>query len=92
MKESDLERAVVRHCKAMGLVAYKFSSPAHRGVPDRLILGPRGRAMLLELKAPGKTPTALQAREIARLNELGIHATWTDNLPGAIEEIDDFFA
>jgi hypothetical protein len=89
--ERILERAVVRHCQARGLLTYKFSSPAHRGVPDRIIFGPGGRVMLLELKAPGKRPTLLQAREITRLNALGVMALWIDKVDEAIMEVDVYF-
>ena len=91
-RESEIEAKIVRHCHSRSLICYKFSSPAHRGVPDRLIMGPGGKAMFMEVKAPGKKPTALQAREIARLNALGILAVWVDNYQAAVERIDDHFA
>lgn len=91
MRERTLEKKVVKHCHAQQLKCYKFTSPSHIGVPDRLIMG-RGKAMFLELKAPGNTPTPLQWRELKSLNEHGIFATWTDNYKKAVEIIDDFFA
>ncbi len=89
MRESAIERAVVRYCQARGLPCYKFASPARRGVPDRLILY-RGRAMFLELKAPTKKPTALQQRELQRLAEAGCHTRWADSIGLAIEHIEGF--
>mgnify|MGYP001559088492 CR=1 FL=1 len=91
MKESAIERAVVAHCKARGLLCYKFSSPAHRGVPDRVILGPSGRIMFLELKAPGKHPTPLQYRELFKIGKFDFSAIWRDDAGKALWAIDTFF-
>lgn len=90
MLERDIERRVVEYCRREGLACYKFSSPAHRGVPDRLIVG-RGTVMFLELKRPGQKPTALQLRELDRLSGLGVRAAWADNYPAAVEMIADHF-
>lgn len=82
MRESALERKVVAHCKAVGVLCYKFSSPARRGVPDRLLLY-RGRVMFLELKAEGKKPTKLQERELSVLRAAGFFCEWSSNFPHA---------
>lgn len=90
MRESDLERKVVKHCKTRGILCYKFSSPAHRGVPDRTLIK-SGKILFLELKSIDTRPTALQLRELEKLREQGMHATWCDNIQSAIEIIDDHF-
>lgn len=90
MREADIERRVVKYCQRESLLIYKWSSPAHRGVPDRIIVG-RGKVMFLELKQAGKKPTALQLREIARIRDAGGWATWADNADDAIRMIRDFF-
>ena len=88
MKESALERRVVAYCKGRGMLCYKFTSPSHRGVPDRLILY-RGRALFLELKAPGKTPDPLQEREAELIRTVGGFAcVWSDNFRDAVNQID----
>lgn len=79
-KESDTEKKLGEFARARGCLYYKFSSPARRGVPDRLIIAPNGRCLFLELKAPKKTPTALQRREIELLRGNRQFAEWTDNL------------
>lgn len=78
--ESDLEKKVVAWAKSQGCLAYKFSSPAHRGVPDRVFIGPGGKVLFLELKAPGNKPTPLQARELEILRKQGCNAHWAENL------------
>lgn len=90
MKEFALERKVVAYCREQGLLCYKFSSPARRGVPDRIILY-RGRVMFLELKAPGCKPTKLQEREMSLLGEAGFSATWVDNFKDARTTLNDMF-
>ena len=89
MKESDLERQVVTHCKKVGALTYKFTSPSHRGVPDRIVIGSRA-VLFLELKAPGKKPTALQLREIDLINNRKSHAkaAWADEYDQAKNLID----
>lgn len=55
-----------------------------RGEPD--ISGCRlGQAFLLELKAPGKKPTVLQARALERWAQAGATVGWADNFDEAIE-------
>lgn len=70
--EKHLERVLVRRVQAAGGVAYKFVSPARRGVPDRLIVLPGGRVFFAELKAQGGKLTPLQQREIAQLRQRGV--------------------
>lgn len=91
MKESKLEAKIVKHCRDRGILCYKFSSPARRGVPDRLLIK-SGKVMFIEVKAPGKRPTRLQMREMAILNEAGVPVTWVDDYQIAVEKIDDWFA
>lgn len=55
----------------LGGKAYKFVSPGQSGVPDRLVLLPGGRTIFVELKAPGKKPTALQLLQHKKLRALG---------------------
>jgi hypothetical protein len=71
MRESDIEAYLVARIKAQGGHAYKFTSPARRSVPDRLIVWPGGRICFVECKAPGQRPTPAQAREHDRLRALG---------------------
>jgi hypothetical protein len=52
MKESALEQMLFRQVRARGGIAVKLA-PTQAGVPDRLILLPEGRHVLVELKADG---------------------------------------
>jgi tRNA U54 and U55 pseudouridine synthase Pus10 len=83
MPEKHVEQALVNRIKAMGGIAFKFTSPGRRSVPDRLCLLPGGRVIFVECKAPGKRPTELQAREHARLRSLGFDVRVIDNKEAA---------
>lgn len=71
MLERTVEAYLVKKVKEAGGIAYKFTSPQRRSVPDRICLFPGGRIVFVEVKAPGKKPTSLQAREHVRLDDYG---------------------
>lgn len=72
MKESTIEKHLVAQVKALGGMAYKFTSPAHRGVADRVVCLPDGQTWFVELKAPGGRLSELQKifqSDMARMNQ-----------------------
>ncbi len=72
MRESIIEKHFVAKVKALGGVAYKFTSPAHRGVADRVVCLPDGQTWFVELKAPGGRLSPLQKHfqsEMARMGQ-----------------------
>lgn len=69
MRERDVERYLVDLVKLGGGRAMKFVSPGFAGVPDRLVVLPERRIFFVEVKAPGKVPTALQRRVHAWLRQ-----------------------
>ena len=71
MSEKLIERKLREGVKALGGIALKFSSPYHRGVPDRIVLMPGGWCYFVELKTTGKKPTKLQEKAISDLRRLG---------------------
>lgn len=71
MDEKTLEQKLVKAVKRAGGVAYKFISPGHNGVPDRLVVLPN-RITFIEVKAPGRGRLSeLQKFELTRLRSLG---------------------
>jgi len=89
MLEKDVEAAFVKNVKKKGGMAYKFVSPNHRSVPDRLVLMPVPPELVevvgqyvkfIEIKAPGKKPRPAQVREINRLKALGFYAFSWDGI------------
>ena len=71
MKESALEKKfAVEVAKAKG-VTRKWSSPAHRGVMDRVVFWPEGVVHFVELKTETGTLSPLQRREKDILEAMG---------------------
>ncbi|WP_374312494.1 VRR-NUC domain-containing protein [Dongia sp.] len=71
VKENVVEGTLVAEVKRHGGVAYKFSSPARRNVPDRLVDLPGVPLFFVECKRPGEKPRKAQEREHARLRSRG---------------------
>lgn len=80
MLERDIKKYLVTRCKELGIYHRKFTSPGCVSVPD-WILANNGKCIYLELKAPGKLPTAAQQRELKRLNDAGMYATHASSYP-----------
>ena len=78
MRESIVEKAICDYAKSRGFLTYKFVSPGHKGVPDRMFISRNGKVLFMEVKAPGETPTPLQLREIRKMRERGVNAVWCD--------------
>lgn len=60
MNEKLLERKLRDGVKAQRGYAIKFFAPTFTGLPDRIVLKPRGRVWFVEVKTTGKQPTARQ--------------------------------
>ena len=60
MPEKQIERYLVDRVKLLGGRAYKFTSPAHRGVADRVVCLPNGQTWFVEVKTEGGRLSALQ--------------------------------
>lgn len=79
MLESKIEATVTRYAKLNGWLAYKWTSPSNRGVPDRLYFKD-GQLVIVEFKAPGKRPTPLQGSVHAKLSAQGFEVHIIDNI------------
>lgn len=69
--EKHIEQHLVREVKKLGGVAYKFTSPSHRGVSDRIVCL-QGQTWFVELKQPKGKLSALQelfAKDMERLGQ-----------------------
>lgn len=70
MKEKLIEQYLCKQVRdILHGIAYKFSSPGRRAVPDRLCVVP-GNVFFVECKATGEYLTEAQEREAKRLNDL----------------------
>ena len=90
IRESDVEAYLVKRVEALGGVAEKFSSPAKRSVPDRLVQwcepNRQGWVHFVECKKPGEEPTAAQARDHERRRAMGFTVVVVDSF----EAVDNY--
>jgi len=87
VRESTIEQAVCAYAKAKGCLSLKLAGQNQKGQPDRMFLH-QGHVLFVEFKAPGKRPTALQARWLDRLTEHTFHATTCDDIAAGKRLID----
>lgn len=72
MLERQIEAYLVKRAKELGGIAYKFVSPAHRGVADRIVVLPGGGVVFVELKTETGALSPLQeqfAKDMTRLGQ-----------------------
>ena len=90
MREKTIEQKLTLSVKKYGGICPKFVSPGFDGMPDRLILMPKGKLAFAEIKAPGKKPRALQTSRHTLLRRLGFRVYILDNedqIGGILDEI-----
>lgn len=78
--EKEIEKKIGLYAKSKGCLYMKFTSPAHRAVPDRIIITPSGVVGFLEVKRHKAKPTALQMAEMLALKNQGANVGWVDNV------------
>ena len=71
MKEKVIERKLIQNVRAFGGIAPKFVSPGFDGMPDRIVLLPKGRIAFVEVKVKGCKPRPLQISRHEMLRRLG---------------------
>ena len=88
MLEKDIEAHLVRRVRDAGGKAYKFVSPANRGVADRVVVMPGGRVWFVEVKAMGGRLSPLQRVFLDEVKGLGCNykIVWSK------EDVDAFVA
>ncbi len=82
MRESQIERRFVQTVRQRGGWAVKLISPNLIGLPDRLVLLPRGCVVFVELKAPGQTLRPIQQKRKNQLESLGFRVYMIDSKDG----------
>jgi hypothetical protein len=92
MLEKNIEAKVCGYARERGLLAYKFTSPAHAAVPDRLFVLPNGRMFFCEFKRQGQKPTPPQEREHHRLRQHKVSVFVIDNVDDGLRMVDEMLA
>ena len=88
MLEKEIEKKLVKEVKEKGGLCLKFVSPGVVGVPDRIVLLPKGRLAFVELKSAGKKPRPVQLKRMKELKELGFQCHIIDEKNKIGEIID----
>lgn len=70
IKESDIEKYLIKLCKKNDYFTTKFTSPGLNGVPDRLVITPN-QTLFIELKKPKMATRALQDAVIRQMRRSG---------------------
>ena len=86
--ERDIERYLVRRTIEHGGKAYKFVSPGHVGVADRIVLLPGGVVWFVELKTAKGRLSAWQKLFAADLRRMGMNYI----VIRSKEEVDQWFS
>ena len=91
VREKEIEKKLREEVKKRGGIAPKWVSPGMSGVPDRLILFPKGKIAFAETKAPGEKPRHLQVSRHRLLRRLGFKVYVIDrkeDIEGVLDEIE----
>jgi hypothetical protein len=98
MLEKQIEKKGNDYAKSLNVTNYKFTSPGHSGVPDRIYIReiPLFLRTLIakyirfvEYKREGQKPTGPQSREHLRLQALGFRVDVVDSVEDAQRVIND---
>ena len=87
MLERTIELKFVKEVKKAGGIALKLVCPGYIGMPDRLVLMPRGKMFFSEMKAPGQKPRPVQVKRHEMLRNLGFKVYVVDSLEVMPDEI-----
>ncbi len=79
MLEREIEKKVVKYAIDKNFLAYKFTSPSNRSVPDRLFISPTGKIFFIEFKRKNKLPTKLQAITINKFKLRNVDVSVIDD-------------
>jgi len=88
MLERDIEKKVCDYAKLHQMLAYKFTSPGHIGVPDRMFITLDGRIFFIEFKSEKGKLTPNQQRENLRLINRGVDVYTVNNVENGKKIID----
>lgn len=87
--EKTIEKKVCDYAVKRGCYVRKFTSPARRGVPDRLFITPHGRVFFIEFKSPTGSTTVLQQRELRAIRERGVSAFEINSYQGGVDRVNE---
>jgi len=90
LREKEIEKQLVMGVKKRGGICPKWVCQGFDGMPDRLVFLPGGKFGMVEVKAPGQKPRALQVSRHRLLEKLGFRVYVLDTpeqIGGILDEI-----
>ena len=91
MLEKEIEKQLVVETKRMKGLALKFTSPGFVGVPDRLVLLPKGKLAFVEVKREGEKPRPIQISRHKLLRKLGFKVYVLDSKKQIKEILNEIY-
>lgn len=79
MKEKLIEQKFVNEIKAKKGLCLKMTCPSFIGMPDRLVLLPKGKLGFVEVKRKGQKPRPIQLSRHRLLKNLGFQVFVLDD-------------
>ena len=89
MKESQIEKAIVKYAKNKGILSFKFNSRNIIGVPDRIFISAYNNIFFIEFKRPKGSLTTIQNYIIKILREKGCNVHLVGNIEQGKQIIDN---
>ncbi len=89
MREKEIEQKLKMEVNAHDGICWKFVSPGTAGVPDRIILMPKGKIAFVEVKTKGEKPRPLQLSRHRLLKKLGFNVYILDDVSQIGRIIDE---
>jgi len=87
--EKEVEKKACAYGRKTGWECRKYTSPAHRSVPDRLCLHDFGTVIFIEFKRLGEDATDQQLIEHKKLRARGFTVYVIDNFEDAKRVLDE---
>ena len=81
--EHKVDLHLGKQLKDLGCLYYKWVSPGRAGVPDRIIITPKGRVIFAELKTDLGRLSPAQRYQIKMLSGCGVDVRVVQGIPGA---------
>lgn len=91
MREQNIEKYLKEEVRKRKGLCLKFISPTLSGVPDRIVLLPKGRIFFVELKAPNRKAQPHQQRVHKLFESLGVRVYVADSKQAVKEILEDEF-
>lgn len=90
VREKLIQRQIIKHLRDMGAWVFNVHGSPYQqaGVPD-LLIGYKGRFYALEVKRPGQSLSAIQAKVIEEIRASGCIASRVESIEDVIQLLED---